>query len=623
MRGLILITLMFLTATTGIPSEVLIDINNSFIHKPLNVALALKEADLAAAGQVKERLLSLKQHSDRRYAPMNSAEQRMVEEIERCWRSGRTIPREIAIRFPLPKQRLGMEDTGINVLLDHAHQVLFAMLWRYAGELRRMGFRVAGSQATLDTVLKPKSIGRVRIIVGDIKPFAWVPLPRFNVVITYQGNPDYPPYLPEERETLKGFVEGGGGLIILGARPRSEEEGERWSLNELAGIFGATFLSTDTRILPDDRRVAAIRLSPEWEVLERGRNGMAMAARRAFGKGHVMVVSDWNFIKADGETDYERVRDLIKWVASGKEPVGGEPRLPTEMAGGGGIYPELEINLGGAVVFYARNGHKHLLRAIREDLPKVRDKLYEWLPSPPPEHPMYIIASAGSGGGWACNYLPKETGVIANDPKGIISVFAHELAHTMCGPVNDKGVPAGFSPHVNQGEAHAGWFQGKAIAWYNPDLRDKSNRNCNHILEMERKMGRMLDLSKYFSDPEERKKWPRGAGWVKLWWIWQKLDDRYGTTWYPRWYWVRAMRWREEPDHRETWGEMVEDMSIAVGEDLFPFFRKIGTTLDRDRLERIEFMGKIMELPIAPIDISPAGPVRLEPAGDYTKPLKP
>ncbi len=83
------------------------------------------------------------------------------------------------------------------------------------------------------------------------------------------------------------------------------------------------------------------------------------------------------------------------------------------------------------------------------------------------------------------------------------------------------------------------------------------------------------------------------------------------------------MRWREEPDHRETWGEMVEDMSIAVGEDLFPFFRKIGTTLDRDRLERIEFMGKIMELPIAPIDISPAGPVRLEPAGDYTKPLKP
>ena len=49
--------------------------------------------------------------------------------------------------------------------------------------------------------------------------------------------------------------------------------------------------------------------------------------------------------------------------------------------------------------------------------------------------------------------------------------------------------------------------------------------------------------------------------------------------------------WADEPGHNESWTEAVEDMSIAVGEDLFPFFRKIGTTLDRDRLERIEFQG--------------------------------
>lgn len=188
-------------------------------------------------------------------------ERRMTEEIEKYWKSGETIPREIAVKFPLPEQRLGMEDTGINILLDHAHQVQFAMLWRYAGELRRTGFRVAGSQATLDVVLRPGSVGRVRIIVEDVKPFAWVPLPEFNVVITYQGNPDYPPYLPEEREVLRRFIEEGGGLIILGARPRSKEEEGSWSLNRLAGIFGATFLSTDTRIPLEGRRVAAIKLS--------------------------------------------------------------------------------------------------------------------------------------------------------------------------------------------------------------------------------------------------------------------------------------------------------------------------------------------------------------------------
>ena len=77
-----------------------------------------------------------------------------------------------------------------------------------------------------------------------------------------------------------------------------------------------------------------------------------------------------------------------------------------------------------------------------------------------------------------------------------------------------------------------------------------------------------------------------------MWWVWQKLDDRYGPTWYPRWYWVRSTRWAGDLGHRETWEEMVEDMSIAVEEDLFPFFRAIGTSLDCARLERLTFQDR-------------------------------
>lgn len=105
---------------------------------------------------------------------------RLLREVERHLREGRTLPPQLAAKFPLPKQRLGSRDMGINVLLDHAHQVLFAMIWRYATELRSLGFRVAGSQATLDTVLKPGSMGRVRLIAGKWRPFGWVRLPEFN-----------------------------------------------------------------------------------------------------------------------------------------------------------------------------------------------------------------------------------------------------------------------------------------------------------------------------------------------------------------------------------------------------------------------------------------------------------
>ena len=118
-------------------------------------------------------------------------------------------------------------------------------------------------------------------------------------------------------------------------------------------------------------------------------------------------------------------------------------------------------------------------------------------------------------------------------------------------------------------------------------------------------------------------KWGRGSQWTKIWWVWQKLDDRYGPTWYPRWRWVQHTRWQDRPGKRLTWDETVEDMSIAVGEDLFPFFRKIGTTLPKDRLPRIDFQGKTIELPPAPLTVTPGGSVRLDPIKDYKRPIRP
>ena len=57
-------------------------------------------------------------------------------------------------------------------------------------------------------------------------------------------------------------------------------------------------------------------------------------------------------------------------------------------------------------------------------------------------------------------------------------------------------------------------------------------------------------------------------------------------------------------------------MSIAVGEDLFPFFRQLGTTLAKDRFPRAVFQGKIIDLPVAPLEPTPAGAVRLDPIKD-------
>ena len=226
------------------------------------------------------------------------------------------------------------------------------------------------------------------------------------------------------------------------------------------------------------------------------------------------------------------------------------------------------------------------------------------------------LAVAGGGGGWAVNaYFPKEAGTLSMSPPSLLSVFGHELAHTMGGPRNDADEICASWPQGNQGESHAGWFQGKVIAMFSEDARKLSNRKCNGVIEKETRTGNRLDLAAAGKGG--------GGGWGKMWYIWNKLDDRYGPTWYPRWRWVQSTRWSNEPGKRLTWDETVEDMSIACGEDLFPFFKALGTTLGKDRFAQATFQGKTIALPVAPIQPTPAGPVCLDPIGDYKQPVKP
>ena len=86
---------------------------------------------------------------------------------------------------------------------------------------------------------------------------------------------------------------------------------------------------------------------------------------------------------------------------------------------------------------------------------------------------------------------------------------------------------------------------------------------------------------------------------------------------------MQSQRWQDDPDRKLTWEESIEDMSIAVGEDLFPFLRKTGKQLSRERFAETTFQGRTLHLPVAPIEPALPGNVCLDAIGDYTKPLVP
>lgn len=537
-------------------------------------------------------------------------------------KKGTTLPLELtaALTPPLDAKDRPKKDTGINILLDQAHQTQFAVLWGMSGEMRGMGHRVVSSCAALDSALTPGKPNRIRLKVGAMEPFAWWPAATFNVVVTDQQDLNAQPYTPAEIDILARFVAEGGGLMVFGGRPSDDTRAEAWSMNALLKRFGATITAEQDRI--DGQKRAVLALGKEWTVDVAGANSKPVRARRIHGKGRVMVMERRDLItkEKDEAADAFAKRkaafdELLRWLAGGKAPVGGDWRLPN--TGGVGLFPEQEQNQGSVVVSYAANQTAEALACIEKDIPAATKQIYDWFPCTTYDEPYHLVICAGGGGGWAINPRPKAAAVIEYQPLSILGVFAHEMAHTIGGPTNTKGELAGFFPHGNQGEEQAGWFQGKITALHNPPDRTRANRDCNSILALEKKKGRLLDMAKY-----DHEFWGKGPNWTKMWWAWQKIEDRYGTTWYPRWYWVRSMRWQDEPQHRLTWDEMIETMSIAAGEDLAPFFAAIGTSLEVKRRERTAFLGQTLELPAAPIDTGPAGAVRLEPIVDYTKPLK-
>jgi hypothetical protein len=564
-----------------------------------------------------------------------------AEEMTKTWKGGKTLPLEVGNAATLPgsaaRNNAERNDTGINVLIDLNRTTRFVWLWDYHSQFARNGFRSTGMQATLDTILGGNPRARVRIHSGllenntPVEPFAWWTPPEFNVAIVQAGSPNQQQFLQEEMETLEKFVQDGGGLLIISAQPHTQDVADRWSFNKLLAVF-------DAKVLPESQmgqsgRGALLQLSDNWEAIHKGNNDGVLRAQREFGKGRVMIVENESVICAPNRSREQRTpenqqadaeilnrqAEYIKWLAAGKSPIGGA-MLPQSRAGGGGIYPDQELIADGIVVYYAKNQTPELLHVVQDDLPKVTELVFSWLPSYQPEEPMILILSSGSGGGWAVNArLPKENGIISDDRHGIIGIYAHELAHTMRGPRNAAGGYGAMPAHDLSGEAHAGWFQGKAWGVFYDADKEKSNRDCNRILNDKEKF-LAFDFVQHFQKEDPR--FARDFGWVKLWWVWQKLDDKYGPTWYPRWYWVRATRWHNQPNHRQSWEETIEDMSIAVGEDLFPFFKSIGTTLSKERFAEAEFQGEKQALPIAEIEITPGKNVNLEPIGDYTQPLR-
>lgn len=478
---------------------------------------------------------------------------------------------------PLPD---AVADTGINVLLDSSHQFNFFTHWRVQSAIRNQGHRVCGNQAALHHALTPGTQMRVRKqddhSWGTSRPMTEIPAPEFDVVYTYQHGKSQP-YLDDEKKALRRFLEEGGGLILDGSTADSP-------IAEVAEQLGATLCDESAKVTAQNDTVPGFdedffphkfnvaQFSDDWTVLLGDGEVRGVLAYREFGKGRILLLSDQGLLHGKDHPNGKLLSWMVTKVAGDTKPRDDERRIPWEYGGlGGAFYPGNEISLHGISVLYADNQLPKFVDLAKNKFPQVLDVLQKLLPTPPnPGHEFYIDIAAGSGGGWAENAItPKLAGTISMNSNSILSILAHELAHTMYGPeAKDGKLGAGMPTWFS--EAHAGWFQRKTMR--EMDI-GQDWPNWSGALAKQDPLLNNLDLANI---PEGK----MSLAWHKVWVIWSILDARYGEDWYPNWC-AHVHKKYSGTDKKLDMSEYIMEISETVGEDVASLFERFGTTVTK------------------------------------------
>ncbi len=105
------------------------------------------------------------------------------------------------------------------------------------------------------------------------------------------------------------------------------------------------------QVIPKDyqnyknRRHIGLALSEQWIPWEMGSDSLPIRAYREYGKGRIAVGTALDDFLSNGEAGSAFVDQIMDWLCEKQVPVGGEPRLPQTMGGGGAIYPNWKVLL--------------------------------------------------------------------------------------------------------------------------------------------------------------------------------------------------------------------------------------------------------------------------------------
>lgn len=385
-------------------------------------------------------------------------------------------------------------------------------------------------------------------------------------------------YTPDDIRAVRKFMYEGGGVLALGDHAKFRDE-KQYRLNALAKQFGAEFVDikaekplkgfaylNDKKIESYTPKIIKLKEPSEWEVLVGDGKGRVVLAWRKVGKGKLMLSSRalcGHRPDASDPINAEWWKPLLADLTANKV-VDPEQKLKNQS-------PENEVQRNRLPIQYS-DYMKPYADAIYEVYDRCFPQIEKVMGVPPSEGMLTkLILLPTGGGGFSSGSAIGLAAWWGDFPKkqyGMVELISHESTHSWVHPFAE--------PMWNEGIAtYVGILVGKELG-----LKEDAEATLKRWIEGARRDD--PDMTKY--DLANGKDVPHSVRMAKPMWIFEELRKEKPDVIAG---YFRTKRKLAAPDKikKYTADDSVAVLSIAMGRDLFVWFKSLGITVERSKAQ--------------------------------------
>lgn len=421
---------------------------------------------------------------------------------------------------------------------------------------------------------------------GGVDERNWGTLARCDLtganLLVLSSGPTPCPYTPEDIAKVRGFLEAGGGVVVLGDYARFRRE-TGYRLNELARAFGAEFADQpldDSPVFVVNPQLHAERIAFRggktlrldepalWSVLLSDGAGHVLLARRPVGKGQLLLASRG---LAGQKPDASDPINAEWWTPLLQALVKGKPADPAQRPRTS--WAEHAEERDGITLEYT-DYTKPYAEEVFAMYRKIRPLQEQLLGVPPSKGALArFLLLPTDGGGFSSGDrigIAVWWGGFPEKQYGMAELIGHEATHSWVLPFAE--------PMWNEGLAtYVGILLGRELG-----LKADADASLGQWLE-----GARQHDPKFETLDLVDQKAPHVVQMAKPMWIWEQLRKERPDI-LARYF--QAKRRLADPARLKRYSadDCVAVLSAAMGRDLFPWFRSLGIKVEAGRT-RIPF----------------------------------